>query len=342
MEPMKRCQWPIVAVVLGFGLSFSEGQSPEPRTYSKQDYANAVQVMQRSVEGQLDRVQTVQLKLKATDEQIERRVSRIVDYLSTVADSQGSGTKILHAKEELLQGLKKTTDVYMGEREKRFAALCRVSTHAAKLGLINDLTRLNDRLEKRMQQVLAITLSLPEGKDVPQVRQTYYGDVVTTEINPEYTHNKTVMAVTAQIRQRVKQGLQASVERLQRSNRDLERNLDYPKSEGEAQVIREFVQKNREFSEKRSDDIMRVLTESKPATRELASRAADELLRQVQAERVEARKDANEWMRLKNELDVERAKLRDYEERLSRYQQVLDRWEEQPAAEAVPATDVLF
>jgi hypothetical protein len=314
----------IALAVLILGLAQAQAQEATPPT--KQDCENAMQVVQRAVDGQLDRVQTVQAKLKATDEQIERRVSRIVDYLCTVTDSQKSGTRIIAAKEDVLQGLKNTVDVYARERDTRLAALGRASNRLTEEDLVHDITRLNDRIEKRVQQALAITMSLPAEKDVPQITETYYGDGVTVQANPEYTRNKMMSGRSNQIRKRVSQALQASVQRLENSNRELERNLQSAKTEAEQKFLQDFIKRNRELSQKRRDDVMRILTDTLPATKELDGRAADELVRQIQTDRLEAKKDGNEWMRLKGEWDSERSKLRDEEARLARYKQMLDNW----------------
>lgn len=326
MKPPFLCAMLLLAVLLPTASRSQD--APAERSYTKQDYEQAVQVLQRTVDGQKDRVQTVSEKLKATDDQIERRIARLVEYLSTITDSRESGTRVIRAKEDVLQGLKHSLDFYGRERDMRFAELARTSTRLAKEDLLDDVNRLNNRIEKRVEQVLLITMSLPEDKDVPQMLTTYAGDATTTSPNPEYTHNKMIMGRATQIRKKVHTALQDSIARLKRSNNELERAFPSVHTEQGEQVLRQFIDRNRELTGKREADIMRILSDSAPASKTLGSKAADEVVKQVQADRMEAKKDFNEWNRLKSDRDNERIKLRDYTARLAQYQKAVDTWKE--------------
>lgn len=313
-------KWLVGIAALVLSLPAQAQQSAPTR----QDLENAVKILQQQVEAQQDRVNMVTEKLKATDEQIERRIERVLNYVITVADSKESGTKVQRAKEDAFDALKRNLDFYGRERDTRFAALYRPA-QISREDLADDVMRLNNRIEKRVDQALALVASLPAEKQLERYQydtNNYWG-TSSQRTNPEYSHQSRVQGRGNVLRDKAYAGLKASIDKLQRSRLELDRAMQYAKTDEGRKFVQGLIQRNEELVAKRREQIQTALSQSNPSANALGSKAADALLLQIQEEKMNNMKDNAEWIRLKNDRDVERARLRSIEGRLASYQRQL-------------------
>lgn len=268
-----------------------------PAVWAQQDVAR---ILEQQVELQRDRVATVEQKLKATDDQIERRVERVLRNLTAVTDSPDSRTKVLQAKQDIFDALKRNIEFYARERGARFmqpqSATC-----------ATDIQLLNDRIEKRVDQALALVASLPAERDVNRTTTRYNGDDWEERTNPAYTHQRRVMDQAGQFRERAVKELKLSLDRIARNRVELERRAN-----------RELLQRNADLVEKRREQIQTALGTTNPNAKPLGSKAADALLEQIREEKANNAKDNAEWIRLKNERDLEHTRLQILQARLAK------------------------
>ena len=298
----------------------------QEKQYTRADYEQAIKVTDEVIAGQKDRIQTVTDKLKATDEMIERRVARVMNQLCSVADSTDSGTKVIQAKEDILMGLKKTLDYYVRERDQRFAALYRRETRISKEELLIDIDRLNARIEKRVDQILAITRSLPGEVGGRKSQVTTYWDGAASRVDPEASRARMAANRAALIREKVEKGLEDSIRKLENTNRTIQSNLQtFVYSDAGKKLGDQFIKQNLELAEKRRYAMARVASDRPVPSNRLGSKAAQALADQVQQERIDARTDITEWLRLKSARDVERERLYTYERRVASYKAALQK-----------------
>ncbi len=276
---------------------------------SRQELENTLQVYEQRLAQQQDRVDMIVQKLKATDEQIERRVERVVGYVTKVTDSQASKTKVTRAKQDLFEAIRKNIEFYANERGRRFAELYRPYSPSVKEALAADVQWLNGRIEKRVDQALALVVSLPAEKNLAK-STTHYDDYSkTVKANPAYTHQWYVLGRGGLLRDDACDGLKASIERLKRSNAELERAMNYARTDEARTFVKDQMARNDGLIEKRGTQIEATRLQANPAARELGSKAAEALTDEIADERTDNKKDLAEWTRLKGERDVERSRL---------------------------------
>lgn len=307
---MKKMIW--MATAAAAAVSLARAQQP-----AGQGIEDVVQVYEQRVAQQQDRVDTVVQKLKATDEAIERRVERVAGYVTRVTDSAESKTRVTRAKQDLFDSVIKNIEFYANERGRRFAELYRPHTRTAKEALVADVAWLNDRIEKRVDQALALVTSLPVAKEVVKSTTTYGDGAKVVRVNPEYTQQRRVSGRGGQLRDEACDRLKAGIERLKRSHAELERALAYAKTDEARAFVREQLERNAGLVEKRVAQAEAARTGANPAARELGGKAAEALADQIDGERADNRKDFAEWTRLKNERDTERARLIALQDRLA-------------------------
>ena len=273
------------------------------------DLQNAIRLYEKQEANLQSRVQAVNGKLKATDEQIESRIASILDALCSWTDSTDSGTKVMQAKEAAFEGLKRNLEALVRDRGARFAALYYPSTRISKEELAGDVRRLDARIEKRVDQVMALIASLPEEQNVQKNVWRYDGDDWNEQRNPEYTHQQRTVSRAGQLRQRAYEALKASIAKLERTRVELEQALKQMKTEEGRQFVEDMQKETNELIARRREQIKVALTNTNPSAKRLGKKSAEALLDLVNEEKKAAQRDNVEWNRLKSERDVERERL---------------------------------
>lgn len=324
MKPPLKTTTNTAAVALASFLATAVAQTPAPTT-SGTDAVHAVRILERRVQLQQDAVDAVTAKLKATDQQIERRLDEVLDQLVAVTDSPDSRTKVLNAKMTMFEGLKKTIQFYARERGQRFAALYKPTSQATKEGLAHDVKILDERIEKRIDQALRLVASLPAEKNVAMYQTDYDGDDTDRQTNPAYVHQQRIMGRGASLREDAVAGLQATIGYLQRQQNELKRALNNARTEEGRQFLREMMQRDRGLLAKRREQIRRALTATSPEVTPIGKHTADALVTVIEQERASLKQDAGEWIRLKNQRDVERQRLNGCQDQLASYRRMAEK-----------------
>lgn len=172
------------------------------------------------------RVDLLRSEIKQTDSRIEARLDLIVDTLSSIADSKDSRTKVARMKEDTMKGLKKTIDYYDQKR-----ATFREDLRSPQTTLNADdkqkiVNAFSTRIEKRAQQILKLSESMPEHREYERYKATgsnWYG--TTYEVNQDYEQNRRMTSHSGVQRRAIVKQLDDSIARLNRMGRDLRSQL---------------------------------------------------------------------------------------------------------------------
>ena len=312
----------VVGVLIAVAATAQQTLAPAIQA-SPTDWERTVQILERQVAIQQDRVQTITDKLKATDGQIERRIQRVLEYLVTVTDGGDSGTKVLRAKEDMFDTLKRNIDFYARERGMRFAALYQRTSSLGKADLAEDVRRLNERIDKRVAQALALAASLPAEQEIARYQYVYDDGDLQRRSNPQYAQQHHALGRGDLLRDKAFQGLKASLDNLARSRQELERARPLATTDAARQFVEEQLQRNRELVDKRRQQTAVALLGSNTAGKALGRKAAEALVRLIEDERTNNKQDNAEWIRLKNGRDVERERLQPIATRLAYCQRML-------------------
>lgn len=172
------------------------------------------------------RVDLLRDEVKQTDARIETRLDTIVGTLTTISDAKDSRTKVARMKEDTGKRLGKTIAYYDQKRavlkeELRNPRLQLTAEEKQKL-----VAAFDARIEKRIQQILALNKSMPSHVEHERYRATGGGWWGTQyERNEEYEQNALMTTKTNQQRDAIVKQLDASIARLDQQGRALKTQI---------------------------------------------------------------------------------------------------------------------
>lgn len=191
----------------------------------------SVVTLEQHIEQRQERLQELAEDIRQLDARTEKRIDRIIAKLSEVTDSQDSKTRITRLKGKVIRGLAKTIELY---GRKRATTLERErSEHATPLpGLQEDMKRIDERIEKRVDEIIALARTLPAPEDVEKYESdggSYYWDGwydERTRISEEWRQNRRQSVATDKERREIGQQLEASIQSLQSQHDRIQAQLD--------------------------------------------------------------------------------------------------------------------
>ena len=168
------------------------------------------------------RVALIRDEVKAIDTRIEGRVDRITDALRSIGDSKDTRTKVARMKRETIDRLQKTIEYYRQKRAGMQEELRRPTWNLTAEQKRTLIAKFDERIEKRVAQILALQKSLPAEKDYDRYKVTGSNWTGTTyEVNEDFRQNQRLTSHTNAQRDETTAGLRASIARLEQQNRAL-------------------------------------------------------------------------------------------------------------------------
>lgn len=160
------------------------------------------------------------------DARIEKRVDELVKMLADIRDSKDSRTKVSNIKQEAIEGLRRGIDLYSAKR--------REMVERAKKGdeaVLGDLGKFDERIFKRVDQIVELGKSFPTHKDVDKYESDggsywngYYYE--HTRISDDWKQNRRDNMKSGQTRDEITKAIREGLERLDQRRRSLKDLLD--------------------------------------------------------------------------------------------------------------------
>lgn len=198
---------------------------------SAQDPAPTDGMLNAQIRLRESRVAAKEELLKTTDARLEKGIGELVALLQAANDSAESRTRVTLLKEQVAKALAKSIGYYRKKREETRAALQRPDLGYQPEDLRRGLAALDERIEKRIAQIVDLTRSLEVHADFEKYLVEYgdndYGwdDDKKYRKNPDWSQNRRVTAHTDQDRKLVEEALTKNIEELDRRERDLKSRL---------------------------------------------------------------------------------------------------------------------
>lgn len=168
------------------------------------------------------RVALLRDEIKSLDQSIENRIDVLVGALKSVGDSKDSRTKVARMKEDTIKALNGNIDYIRRKRDALVEQLRNPSMGLTQDQVKRGVAFFNDRIEKRVGQIVALQKSLPTHQDYDRYKvtgSTWIGP--TYAVNEDYEQNQRVTSYTNSSRKAVTDGLRASIARLDQQKRTL-------------------------------------------------------------------------------------------------------------------------
>ena len=215
-------------------------------------------------------------ELKALDTRIEGRVGSIIGALQSVGDSKDSKTKVARMKEQTIEALKKNIGYYQTKRAALQEEMRRPTLRLTDEQKRKGIAVFDERIEKRVAEILAVQKSLPAHKDTGENRNG-----TTYAVNEDHRQNQRVTAYTNSQRKEVEDGLRRSIARIEQQNRALKT----------ANAPAEEIAKNDALLAERRRQLATALSPAATPTHEIGQKEALDLDKAMQTAIGELRKD---------------------------------------------------
>lgn len=150
-------------VTLGLVPLLGRAQTPPVMDYAAR--VQSVENLKEHIAQREARFESLRLDLRALDDRVEKQIDQIVKTLSSLKDSNDSKTRVAKVKNDVIQALGRTVAVYRTKRMDAFERM-RKDPDAPKEMLEKEVSVFDERIGKRIEQVMQIARSFPGHKDV--------------------------------------------------------------------------------------------------------------------------------------------------------------------------------
>jgi hypothetical protein len=276
MQSMKQSLqriWSASTTALLVGVATSEWAvaAPQPAPLDKEAYK--AQLAARETRSDL-----LLGEIRSADDRIEATVDKILETLRLVGDSKDSRTKVARMKEQTVDGLQKNIVFYQQKRAQLQEEMRRPSLHLTAEEKQAAIAKFDARIEKRVQQVLALTKSLPSHKDYERYSATDGGWWGPTYVqNEDYKQNKRITSHTNSQRTEVAKELQRSIEKIDRQIRTLHSQFVAASNEPHRKMLMDEIARYEALKKSRLQQFAEASTGMESATRPVSAKEAQDL-----------------------------------------------------------------
>ena len=260
------------------------------------------------------RIVTKQELLKSTDARLEKGINDLVTLLQSVNDSPESRTRVTLLKEQVAKALAKSISYYRQKRQKTRGALERPDLGYNPEDLRKGLAALDERIEKRINQIIELTRSLAVHQEFERYLVEYgdsrYGwdDDKKYRKNDDWYQDRRVTGLTDQDRKQVEEALQKNLDDLDRRARDLKSRIATATGTSKS-LLEEDLAHVQQMQGTRAEQMSELRVPTAGAASSVDLDRAKELQALVKDMSGDLREDFFAIFRLYNELLVERRDL---------------------------------
>lgn len=189
----------------------------------------SIPILEQHIAQREERLQELAEDIRQLDARTEKRIDSIVSKLRDLSDSEDSKTRITRLKGKVIRGLAKSIELY-GQKRARTLEQERSNADTPLSGLQQDMGRIDERIEKRVDQIMELAKSLPAPEDVEKYESdggTYYWDGwydERTRISGEWRQNRRQSVATDKEREAIRKELEGAIKSLE-SDQDRIRGL---------------------------------------------------------------------------------------------------------------------
>ena len=184
--------------------------------------------LEEHIKDREDRLASVAQSIMDLDARVEKGIDKIVTRLKETSDSKDSQVRVAQTKQNAIEGLRKTIEYYVKKRDEAKAQLLKGSG-VPKEDLESDVKIFDERIEKRIGQVVGLTKSFTEYKELDKYEESTSSSWgwgwTERRISDDWRlNNKEVRHTEAQTKE-IADRLKESITRLERDNSELAENL---------------------------------------------------------------------------------------------------------------------
>ena len=245
----------------------------------KQSVAN----LERHIAQRQERINEIAQDMITLDKRVEKRIDLIVDMLKKSKDSKGSKVAIARTKEKAIEGLHKAINYY-DQKRRGLREELRTDTAIPRELLEEDVKKFDDRVEKRIEQIITLTKSFTEHEDLKKYDEHTRNELgwswTERRISEDWRQNNRDARHTKLEKKRQLEALEKSIASMKSRNAWLKKHIEGDDaSEEEKELFKKDLARNEEVIMTRQYQIDRLLTTGdQPETKELSRETAHEMV----------------------------------------------------------------
>ncbi len=179
-----------------------------------------------------ERMKEVAQSIIDLDARVEKGIDKIVTRLKEVADSKDSQVRVATTKEKAIQGLRRTIEYYVRKRDELKEQLRKGGGAIPRETLEGDVEVFDERIEKRVGQIIGLAKSFTEYEELDKyetdTHSSWGWSWTERRISGDWRLNNKQVRHTEAQRKEIAEGLNRSIERLERENKDLAERVKSP------------------------------------------------------------------------------------------------------------------
>jgi hypothetical protein len=258
-------------------ISSSLSAAPAPASTPAPAQPDKAQ-LKAQVDAREKRANLMRDELLASDARIEATIDRIVETLKMVGDSKDSRTKVARLKEDTVKRLAKNIEFYQRKRADLMEQMRRPTLNLTMEQKQRAIAKVDSRMEKRVQQILALNQSMPAHQDYEKYKTVDSGWYGTTfAVNEDYKQNQRLMTHTNSQRGKILEGLQKSVDRLEQYNRTLQGWLAKATGDEHRKTLQGEIARNEELLKERRTQIADMAKPTLDTSRPVSGKEAQDM-----------------------------------------------------------------
>lgn len=271
---MKRISLLLALMILGASAATAQPATPDKS------------ILKARLAAQENRAELLRDEIRTIDSRIEDRVDHLIATLRMVGDSKDSRTKVARMKEDTIERLQKSITFYQQKRAWLQEEMRRPTYNLTIEEKQRIITRFEERIEKRVNQILELNKSMPTHQDYERykvVGSGWYGETTFVE-SEDYKQNQRLASHTNKQRDKIIKELQRSIEQLENQNRSLSRQEAGAKSDDLRTALAAERERNAELVDARRKQLQEIFTAPATPTRPISGKEAqalDETMKQA-------------------------------------------------------------
>ncbi|MEM7147021.1 MAG: hypothetical protein AAF591_18015 [Verrucomicrobiota bacterium] len=309
-----------------------EGHSPE-------EVAARIAELQTYLTHRQERATEITNDMIALDDRIEGRIEKIVGMLDGITDSLESSRRVAQMKKEAIAALENTINFYDQKRRSLQEETRQRNPRISREELFSDIGKFDDRIDKRVNQMLDLAKSMQSHKDYDKWNVAYggggglWGDGYYRTRNPRYYQNRQEATNTQQEVKQLVEEIKVGIDRLQRSNRDIEEKLKANITPQYRAMLEDELTRNNGIIETREGQMEDLVMSQDPDTKTVGRNQALNIESMIHDMASDLSQDNNHLFALYHELNLER-------EAINQINHKLEALGAEPPPSPIPASEV--
>lgn len=266
--------------------------------------------------------------IMSMDTRIESRIDRIVKMLEGVTDGSESQVRVAQLKQRAIEGLKNTIEYYDQKRRGLKSETMERDPKITRETLFSDIGVFDNRIEKRVNQILELAESMQSHEDYEKWRtvndDSYWGWGGYRERNPKYYENRKQVVQTEKTRKQLTEELNGSIDRLDRRNREIRETLKKNITDQYREMLTTELDQNTELIESRQIQKEELTMARDPNTEAIGRDQALGIESMIEDMAEDLRRDWDSLFRIYAELNQERIALKTINDQLAKNRKLLE------------------